>query len=233
MIKFTTRHTARLAATFARVDDLLTEAIHRVDLAALRSPFSKYVADVTPVQQQLIFDYAQRVRAAMRAIGERHNIPLPQPTASALLACRTALNDAVTAAEELGPSYMCAYGPLTGELEAELNRVVPQLLDMLDQMEGFIALEEGADLRARVDRLSRTRPDTRLLDELARVIAEHGLAQFNAPLEALIERFEADDFEVAVFGRTNSGKSTLVNRLLGAEIVPAGAMPVTTVPVST
>lgn len=226
MIEFAEPHRTRLASAFAEVDERLAEATHCLDLAALRSPFSRRVADVTPVQQQLIADYAQRMRSAMREILDRHGIPPPPPTASALQESRTALNQAVIAIEELGPRYLCAYGALSDELEAELNRIVSQLLDMLDHMEGFLGQEEGPDLRARLERLGGTRPDLRLLDELARVIAGHDLAQFRAPLQALIERFEADDFEVAVFGRTNSGKSSLVNRLLGAEIVPVGAMPV-------
>src|SRR6185295_17955849 len=70
-----------------------------------------------------------------------------------------------------------------------------------------------------------------LLKEMASIIARHDLTELRPPLRALIERFERDGVEIAVFGRVNAGKSSLLNRLVGSNILPVGAMPITAVPV--
>lgn len=51
-------------------------------------------------------------------------------------------------------------------------------------------------------------------------------------LEALTERAESRDMEVAVFGRVNTGKSSLLNFLLREHVLPVGAVPVSAVPVA-
>ena len=47
---------------------------------------------------------------------------------------------------------------------------------------------------------------------------------------ALASRLEEDTFEVALFGRVSSGKSSLLNALLGTNILPVGVNPITAVP---
>jgi len=46
----------------------------------------------------------------------------------------------------------------------------------------------------------------------------------------LLDRLDARQFLVAVVGEFKRGKSTLVNALLGAEVVPSGVLPLTAVP---
>ena len=231
MIKFSERHTSRIAETFVEVDALLTEAVHCLDVLALRSPLSKRLADVTPIQQQLIAHDAERVRAAMRALLARYKIDLRQPTSSALQAGRGALDRAIVAIEALAPSYMYAYGALSDELEADLNRIVTQLLDLLDTMRESLAPVIGGVSHTRLEQLAMTPCNSPLLQELGRLIEAYELTQLRAPLEGLLERLETNDFEITVYGRTNSGKSSLLNFLLGQEVLPVGATPVTAFPV--
>jgi GTP-binding protein EngB required for normal cell division len=49
-------------------------------------------------------------------------------------------------------------------------------------------------------------------------------------LEALARRYEHPRYEVAVFGRVSSGKSSLLNHLCGADVLPVGVTPITAVP---
>jgi GTP-binding protein EngB required for normal cell division len=46
----------------------------------------------------------------------------------------------------------------------------------------------------------------------------------------LAARLEDDNFELALFGRVSSGKSSLLNALLGIDVLPVGVNPITAVP---
>lgn len=231
MIKFSDRHTSRIAETFVEVDALLTEAVHCLDLAALRSPLSRRLGDVTPIQQQLVAHDAERLRVAMCALLARYKIRLPLPTSSALQVARAALDRALVATEALAPSYMYAYGALSDDLEAELNRIVTQVLDLVDSMRESLTPAADGALHTRLEQLAETPCKDALLKELGRLIDAHELTQLRAPLEDLVERLETNDFEITVYGRTNSGKSSLLNFLLDRELLPVGATPVTAFPV--
>jgi hypothetical protein len=225
------RHQSHLLSTFAEVDDLVTEAVRCIDAAALRSPFAKRLDDVRPIQRQLIAQDVERMRATMRALLERHRIVEPPPAASAAAACRVAIERALIAAEALEPRQLRRDGPLSADDEAELNRIVSQLMDRLLHMEDHLAAFPAGNLSARVARLDGTAADARLLRTLAETIDARHLTHLRPTLEALLDRVEANDFQVAVFGRTNAGKSSLLNALLDGAFLPVGALPATAVPI--
>jgi GTP-binding protein EngB required for normal cell division len=56
------------------------------------------------------------------------------------------------------------------------------------------------------------------------------LVEFRPALEAIVRRLEAPQFEIAVFGRVSSGKSSLLNHVAGMDVLPVGVTPVTAVP---
>jgi small GTP-binding protein len=56
------------------------------------------------------------------------------------------------------------------------------------------------------------------------------LIELRSPLAMLLERSESPVFEIGVFGRVNSGKSSLLNYLLGSTVLPVGVTPVTAFP---
>jgi len=68
------------------------------------------------------------------------------------------------------------------------------------------------------------------LRELDRIIAVHGLVEFRNTLAMLLDRIETTAFEIGVFGRVSSGKSSLLNHLLEQNVLPIGVTPVTAVP---
>jgi len=106
------------------------------------------------------------------------------------------------------------------------------LRGVLNSIERSLALGAGAaDLEARIDRLDPAVEERPLLRALERAVSEGDLTEFRAPLLHLVERAESRQFEIAVFGRVTSGKSSLLNAILGAEILPVGINPMTTVPV--
>ena len=46
----------------------------------------------------------------------------------------------------------------------------------------------------------------------------------------IVDRLENPRFEIAVFGRVSSGKSSLLNHLVGVNALPIGVTPITAVP---
>jgi predicted GTPase len=49
-------------------------------------------------------------------------------------------------------------------------------------------------------------------------------------LSMIVERLESNRFEIAVFGRVSSGKSSLLNHILQTTALPVGVNPITAVP---
>jgi GTP-binding protein EngB required for normal cell division len=54
--------------------------------------------------------------------------------------------------------------------------------------------------------------------------------EFRPVLDAIVRRLEAPQFEIAVFGRVSSGKSSLLNHVAGMDVLPVGVTPITAVP---
>jgi GTP-binding protein EngB required for normal cell division len=225
----------RLLASFAHIDELLADAVHTLASTGAEAPgsgqcaFGRYLADATPVQRKVIADYAARVRETMLAALRRQRIARPRPDVSAVWAARSFIRSAEIAAEELAPRYMRGYGELADELARELNLTSSALIELLEQMDSYLARGPGRELHERLEKLAAS-PDSRLLAELARIVTAHGLIEMRATVEMLVERLESPALEVAVFGRVNSGKSSLLNHLLGRDVLPVGITPVTAVP---
>lgn len=71
------------------------------------------------------------------------------------------------------------------------------------------------------------------VSELTQLFHEHSVLpiELSAEAEALGDRLVTGQFHLAVLGQFKRGKSTLINALLGSEILPSGVLPVTLVPV--
>jgi ABC-type uncharacterized transport system ATPase component len=67
------------------------------------------------------------------------------------------------------------------------------------------------------------------LRELGRLAAELGAESAAEEAAALAERIAEGRFHVACVGQFKRGKSTLLNALVGAPILPSGVVPVTAV----
>jgi GTP-binding protein EngB required for normal cell division len=223
-------HKTRLRTTFAYVDGQLAEALSRLDPVEAESPFAAHVPDATPIQRRVLADYISRLRGLLLEVLERHGITLPPPAISSIWAFRTTLTLARIAMEEARPKYLRGYGELKEDAAAEVEADLAQILDLMGRMEAYLAQGSAGELAARLARLELTREAVALVQELARIITAHGLVEFRGALEMLVERLESPGLEVAVFGRVNSGKSSLLNYLLQADVLPVGATPVTGLP---
>jgi GTP-binding protein EngB required for normal cell division len=228
---FRTNHERRLLTTFRYVDELVSEAVARLEAASTASSLSEYVPDAKPVQQKVAMDHLDRLRGLMHRFLDRHNIPVPERQVSALWAARSACLYASVSIEELRARSMRGFGDLRPEAEHELESLVAGLSDVLRRLGDYLAQAPDGDLPARIEKLEGPSRVTSLLRELDRIVTAQGLLEFRGSLEMLVERLESQSFEVAIFGRVSSGKSSLLNYLLGTDVLPIGVTPVTAVPI--
>ncbi len=223
-------HQRHLLVTLRHMDNLLSEAERVLTSAGSASPLAEYTQDSTPVQRKVIHDYIQRVRTAMARAMADLNLPRPAPVCGALWAARGHVTFASIAVAEMEPKRMCGYGALADGDVKTINGVVAELNAALGRLTGYLDRGPAGDLEQRLQRLEQTGDEVALLRELGRVITAHGLVDFRGALAMLLERMENGAFEIGIFGRVSSGKSSLLNHLLGAEVLPAGVTPVTAVP---
>jgi GTP-binding protein EngB required for normal cell division len=223
-------HERHLLTSFRYIDNLLSEAEHILANAGSASPFAEYTQDSTPVQRKVLHDYIDRVRQAMnRALADLH-LPPSSPVCGAMWAAGGRLTFSQIAVTEIEPQHMRGYGALTdGDVKA-INGVVAELNATLERLIAHWNRSSEADLQARLARLEATNHEARLLRELERVVTTHGLIEFRGALELLLERLENPVFEIGIFGRVSSGKSSLLNYLLGSAVLPVGVTPVTAFP---
>jgi GTP-binding protein EngB required for normal cell division len=222
-------HERRLLSNAQHADGLLSEIEAILDAAESRSIFPKFRLDVTPAQARLIRNYIARIRdhlgRAVRALGLHYQ----GPSLGALHSIRVTLAFIRIAAQEMAPRYLRGYGPLPEWAAAQLQGLASELEGLLDSLERALAEDAGADLHLRLEGLAATAEveRLRLLDE---IISRHGLAELRPRLVTLVERLESRHYEIALFGRVNCGKSSLLNRLLGTTVLPVGVTPITAVP---
>lgn len=69
----------------------------------------------------------------------------------------------------------------------------------------------------------------KLAERLARCIDKGQLANYEEELEKLSWRIDADEVIIAVLGQFKRGKSTLINYLIGDDILPTGVLPITSI----
>jgi GTP-binding protein EngB required for normal cell division len=223
-------HQRRLVGTFRYIDELLGEAGNILAMADSASPFALYTQDSSVVQRKVIEDYSRSIGQATARIMTDLNLPRPAPVCGALWAAQTRVVSARIAVAEIRPGAMRGYGPLS-EVDIErIDGIVAELDAALERLMSYLAQGSDADLPARLEKLEQTRDEVPLLRELERIITAHGLVALRGTLSMLLDRLDSDGFEIGVFGRVSSGKSSLLNHLLGAAVLPVGVTPVTAVP---
>lgn len=220
----------RLGVTCSYIDKLLSEVEQILQEAASKSPIPRYVVDVTPAQTRVLEDHIRRIREQLlRALAWQNITPDP-PEIPATRSALTHLAFVDIAIEELKPSYMRGSGSVPDDVAEELNGVVHELRSVTQSMVRYLRQELGTDLESRLKKLERAGHDVALLQTIETVVTRHGLVEFRARISSLAARLEDNNLEVAFFGRVSSGKSSLLNALLGTDVLPVGVNPITAVP---
>lgn len=229
MSAFNANQQNRLIASFQYLDELLGTMLDKLEHPEIFL-FPPYLQDVTPVQRKLLTDYLAQLQGAMRRFLNDQGMAAIRPKTGAAWALRIALSAAQTALEELSPKNLRGYGELTAEGEHEISALLAGLGAVIGQMDACLTLEGETGIDARLAQLDPGAPGAALLREMAGIVARYGLVEFRPTLAWLLERMEEPSLEVAFFGRVSSGKSSLINWLLEADVLPTGVTPVTTVP---
>jgi len=211
-------------------DTLLSEIEEILTAASSKSPFPKYQIDITPIQSKVIQDYIARMRAQMLRVLEGQGIRPRGPEVGAVHLIQVHLTFVGITLTEIGPKYMRGYGEVPESAIADLNGLVTELHTLVNKLNAYLAQGLRQDLGTRLERLQRAGDGVDLLRKIERIISAHGLVEFRPKLMMILDRLETQRFEIAVFGRVSSGKSSLLNHMLDVAVLPVGVNPITAVP---
>src|SRR5947209_14783752 len=219
---FSEHHQRHVRSTFQYIDKLISEAEHTMADAGSPTPFQRHSDDTTPIQRKVTHDYILRIREAMRRVIEELSIPPSEPHSGAVWAAAINLMYCSISLNELTPERMRGYGPLSPEAADRLDGIRAELDGLVAKLRTYLGKGAGGDLQQRLQQLGKTGDEIRLLSEIERIITSHGLVEFRGTLGMLLDRMEGAAFEVGVFGRVSSGKSSLLNCILKTDVHPVG-----------
>jgi len=221
-------HRRALASTLSHVDRLLLRI--EADCSGLGGPFSRIAADLSPAERGFVQAQVTVARARMVRAMSDLGIPMPARDVAASWSVRTALACARIALEDAAPARLRGYGALDAESARSLEGLEADIERTLERLETWVARGAARDLGARLEKLGAVPLDMGLLCLLHEITAKNGLVEFQGALESIVEHLEAGTREVAFFGRVSCGKSSLMNAILGAPVLPVGVTPVTAIP---
>ena len=220
----------QLSITCQHIDKLLQEIENVLHEGASKSPFPRHIPDVTLAQGRVLEDHIRRVREQLLRALAWQNLHPDSPNIPATRSILSHLAFIDIDIEELKPSYMRGSGAVAEGAADELNGVVHELRSVVQSMERYIHQEFGADLESRLKKLEQAGNDVALLRTIEEIVTRHGMVEFRPRIASLASRLEDNNLEVAVFGRVNSGKSSLLNAVFHINVLPVGVNPITAVP---
>ena len=219
-----------LLVTCEHIDKLLGAIEQIVIASSSHSLFPRYTSTLTAVQKKVLGDYVARIRDRLVSVLDSQHLRPAPPHTDDVFAIRTTLAFVDTAIEELKPKYMRGFGTVPDALVPAIDGIVVELRAIVQKLSEYLAEDPARDLQARLARLERGGDDVKILAAVERIITARGLVEYRPRLAMLVEQASSRTFEIAVFGRVNSGKSSLLNHVLEAPILPVGITPITAVP---
>jgi GTP-binding protein EngB required for normal cell division len=223
-------HQLHLLSSAQYADKLLGDVESILSASKSKSAFRKYKSSLLPAQVKVVEDYVARIRMQLVRVLEAQGIPLPEPGFESVHAMRVTLAFVRIAFQECTPDRMRGYGEIPESQVRMLNGLVDEMVSAVEKLDSYLARGLGEDLEAHLQRLARAGADVGLLRILERNINEYGFVEFRPTLSMIIDRLETKSFEIALFGRVSSGKSSLLNHVVQSEILPVGVNPITAVP---
>jgi GTP-binding protein EngB required for normal cell division len=211
-------------------DKLLSEIEATLAASQSKSPFPKFKPDVSPAQAKVVQDYIARMRAQLVRVLDSQGVPIPSPQIGSVHSIRVTLAFVDIAFDECRPKRMAGYGTLAESAAVEIAGLVDEMQGIISRLDSYLAQGQSADLEKRLRRLEEAGGDIALVQALERAINQQGLVEFRPALGTIIDRLEINAFEIAVFGRVSSGKSSLLNHIVGQDLLPVGVNPITAVP---
>jgi GTP-binding protein EngB required for normal cell division len=224
-------HQRRILNAFLTIHRRLAELEALVSTGHCPSPFAQDVNDLSPTEVRVLVGHFARIREAMRSHLEACSIPLEVHQTSVRWVFQTNLMQVQVIVDDLGPRQLEGYGPLGEAGRAAARQIQEDLTRLLNRTRAYLNQGVGRDLSERLARLDAAAPDIRALAALERIVTRWRLLEYRPMLEMIAQRLESPTYEVAIFGRVSTGKSSLLNWVVGLDILPVGVTPVTAVPI--
>lgn len=196
---------------------------------AIGSPFMADAPDVFSDEAALLRMFIARAREALLAALRALDIPQPAPEGSARWHMHTALTFADVTLQELTPGFLRGYGALSEEGATRITAVTRRLRELLREGTALLHEHDPGGIADRVTRLPGIPGD--ILRTLYTLSTTRHLEALRPLIAAAVDRAEDVMVTLGVFGRVSVGKSSLINAVIGAPILPVGVTPVTAVPI--
>jgi GTP-binding protein EngB required for normal cell division len=209
---------------------LLAEIETTLAASQSKSPFPKFKPDLSPARAKVIHDYIARMRARLLPALEGQAVAIPAAQIGALHSVRVTLGFLDIAFDECRPKRMVGYGELADGAATGIAGLVDEMRGLVSRLDSYLAQGGSANLNERLRRLRENGGDVAVVQTIERAIDQYGLVEYRPALATVVDRLESNVFEIAVFGRVSSGKSSLLNHIVGEEVLPVGVTPVTAVP---
>ena len=216
----------RVATTFAYVDQLLRDIERLARLSP--SPFNREREDLSDIEAGLLLSFVETARERMLSTLDHLRLERPKATLSARWSVMTALRFIDSSLSELNASTLRGYGAVDPEVAAQVTAISAALRELVARGLDLLQPREGEQLRERLATIPG--PLGEILRRAEALSTERGLIEVRPLIAAAAERAQASSVDIGVFGRVSSGKSSLINALVGKPLLPVGAMPVTAVP---
>ena len=212
------------------IDKLLGEIEQIAHVPSAEVLFPRHSSTMTSMQKRVLQDYLSRIRSRVLAVLDGEHLQPPPPQGQDVFSIRSTLGFVDIAIEELKPKYMRGYGAVPEAIVPRIEGIVDELRTVVQKLTEYLAEDPDRNLQARLARLEHGCDGVQSLVVLERIITSRGLVDFRPRLTMLVDRASSCAFEIAVFGRVSSGKSSLLNCILESPVLPVGATPVTAVP---
>ena len=226
----TENHERSLLASVQYAAQLLRQCEEILAASDRPSPLNRYTGGLTPPQRKIVEDYLHRLHQQLLRFLDAAGLSPAPARISAVHALHNAMMFVENALEEMRGGYLRGYGAVSPEAEQLLDGAVSELQADVREIETFLTGASTDVLRTHLDSLDPSDPIAEDLRTLERIITTHGLVDLRASLTLIVDRALEATFEVAVIGRVSSGKSSLLNALVGAAVLPTGILPMTSVP---
>ncbi|MGH8428152.1 MAG: dynamin family protein [Gammaproteobacteria bacterium] len=205
----------------AHIDRLLGGALRHGGIS-VPGVFSHEYDDFTADEVFLLSETAAEVRTMLQQLLNTLGIPPAPPTIPARWTVQTNWQLAEVALAELTEGSLRAWGGADPELEQRLVAGARRLRTRL--ADARVLLAEGHPGRRATPEALAPGPALAPLRQLFKL---NELAPLNGALRAVADNLRDPDLVIGVFGRVSTGKSSLINAILGEPVLPTGAIPVT------